>query len=71
MSNYESINALKAIARQCIKKLPKSKAAQKRLTPDALQSLWLPMRKQAELLGFSYTRLKYEVALLNGVIDEH
>lgn len=71
MSNYTQLNALKAIARQCINKLPKSKAAQKKLKPDALQSLWLPMRKQAELLGFSYTRLKYEIALLNGVIDEH
>ena len=70
MQNYTNLNALKAIARQCINRLPKSKAAQKKLTPDALQSLWLPMRKQAELLGFSYTRLKYEVALLNGVVDE-
>ena len=70
LNNYTNLNALKGIANECIKKLPKSKAAQKKLKPDAIQALWIKQREQARLLGFSYTRLKYEIALINGVLDE-
>ena len=71
MQNHTHLNALKGLARQCINQLPKSKAAQKKLDERAIQALWTKQREQARLLGFNYTRLKYEIALINGVINEH
>lgn len=67
---YQNLNALKSIARECINKLPKSKSAQKKLKPEQIQELWQSQREKASLLGFSYTRLKYEIALINEVVAE-
>lgn len=66
-----NLNALKSITRECINKLPKSKAEQGKLKPDAIQALWIKQREQAKLLGFSYTRLKYEITKITGAINEH
>ena len=71
MQNHTHLNALKAIARQCNIELGKHKRKLKKMRPELIRMIMQPFIDKAALLGFTNTRLKYEIALINGVINEH
>lgn len=68
---YQNLNALRSIATKCNNEMKKAvKGKPKKQRVDLLRPISDKYAKQAVLLGFDKFRLHYEVALLNGVLEE-